>query len=70
MITFDDCIIELFEKDLITEETAITYASNRATVNRGVDLIKKGRGEKTSSIGTLEVDKLYGRPQHKDPWRK
>jgi twitching motility protein PilT len=70
MMTFDDCIIELFEKGLITEETSIAYASNRANVNRGVDLIKKGRGERTSTIGTLEVDKSYGRPQHKDPWRK
>ena len=69
MMTFDDCITQLFEKDLITESTAITYASNRATVGRGIDSIKKSRGEKTSSIGKLEVDKLYGKPQN-DPWRK
>jgi twitching motility protein PilT len=69
MMTFDDCIIELFEKEMITESTAIAYASNRATVNRGIDLIRKSRGEKTSSIGTLEVDKSYGKPQHKEPWR-
>jgi twitching motility protein PilT len=71
MMTFDDCIIELFEHDLITESTAITYASNRATVGRGVDLIKKARGEQTTTIGTLEVDRSYGRPAAgKDPWRK
>ncbi|MGA3282174.1 MAG: PilT/PilU family type 4a pilus ATPase [Smithella sp.] len=70
MMSFDDCIIELFEKDLITEDTAITYASNRATVGRGIDSIKKTRGEKTSSIGKLEVDKLYGKPQQNDPWKR
>ena len=69
MMTFDDCISDLFEKGLITENTAISYASNRATVSRAIDSIKKARGEKTSSIGTLEVDKLYGKPQH-DPWKK
>ncbi|HUN55691.1 MAG TPA: PilT/PilU family type 4a pilus ATPase [Smithella sp.] len=70
MMSFDDCIIELFEKDLITEETAVTYASNRATVGRGIDSIKKTRGEKTSTIGKLEVDKLYGKPQQNDPWKR
>jgi twitching motility protein PilT len=68
MMTFDDCIIELFEQGLITEETAVTYATNRATVGRGVDLIKKSRGEQTSTIGTLEVDRSYGRPVN--PWKK
>lgn len=70
MMTFDDCIVELFEKDLITENTALAYASNRATVGRGLDLFKKTRGEKTSTIGTLEVDRAYGRPVGKDQWRK
>jgi twitching motility protein PilT len=70
MMTFDDCIIDLFEKGLITESTAITYASNRAVVNRGLDAIKNARGEKTSNLGTLEVDKLYGKPQKADPWNK
>jgi len=70
MMSFDDCITELFEKDLITEDTAITYASNRATVGRGIDSIKKTRGEKTSNIGKLEVDKLYGKPQQNDPWKR
>ncbi len=61
MITFDYCIIDLFEKGLITEDTAIAYASNRAGVNRGIDSIKNVRGEKTTTLGTLEVDNLYGK---------
>jgi twitching motility protein PilT len=70
MMTFDDCIIELFETGFITESTAITYASNRATVGRGVDLVKKSRGEQTTTIGNLEVDKAYGKPVNREPWRK
>jgi len=61
MITFDHCIINLFEKGLITEDTAIAYASNRANVNRGIDAIKNVRGEKTTDLGTLEVDQSYGK---------
>ncbi|MGB5218525.1 MAG: PilT/PilU family type 4a pilus ATPase [Smithella sp.] len=68
MITFDDCIIELFDKGLITENTAIAFATNRAVVNRGVDAIKKGRGEQTSVISNLEVDKSYGK-QKSEAWR-
>ncbi|MCX5848614.1 MAG: PilT/PilU family type 4a pilus ATPase [Deltaproteobacteria bacterium] len=69
MMTFDDCIIDLFEKGLITENTGIAYASSRAIVNRGIDAIKNTRGEKTTNIGTLEVDKLYGKAKA-DPWKK
>ena len=68
MITFDYCIVDLFEKGLITEDTAISYASNRASVNRGIDSIKNVRGEKTTNLGKLEVDNLYGKT--KDPWKK
>ncbi|HLZ18575.1 MAG TPA: PilT/PilU family type 4a pilus ATPase [Smithellaceae bacterium] len=65
MVTFDNCIIELFEKGLITEETAKAYASNRSNVGRGVDAIKNARGEKTTDIDKLEVDRGYGREKDK-----
>lgn len=61
MMTFDDCILDLFDKELITESTAIAYCTNRAVVNRGIDAIKKIRGEQTTALGTLEVDKSYGK---------
>jgi twitching motility protein PilT len=67
MITFDDCIIELFEKGLITEKTAIAFATNRAIVNRGVDAIKTTRGDQTAVIENLEVDKSYGK-QKREAW--
>lgn len=60
MISFDDCIVDLYQKGLITEETAKAYASNRANVGRGIDAVKSARGEKTSDISRLEVDRSYG----------
>jgi twitching motility protein PilT len=69
MISFDDCIVELFEQGLITEDTAIAYASNRAMVNRGIDSVKNARGEETTDLGKLEVDRLYGKKKQ-DPWKK
>jgi twitching motility protein PilT len=65
MVTFDNCIIELFEKGLITEETAKAYASNRSNVGRGIDAVKSARGEKTTDIGKLEVDHGYGKEKGK-----
>jgi len=65
MVTFDNCIIELFEKGLITEDTAKAYASNRSNVGRGIDAVKSARGEKTTDIGKLEVDRGYGKEKDK-----
>lgn len=65
MITFDNCIVELYEKGLITEETARAYASNRSNVGRGIDAIKSARGEKTTDLDKLEVDRSYGKNMDK-----
>jgi len=71
MITFDSCIVDLYQKGLISEDTAKAYASNKSNVNRGIDSIKSARGEKTTDIGKLEVDKGYGKPQTgAPPWQK
>ncbi len=69
MMTFDDCIIDLFDKGLIIENTAIAFSSNRAVVNRGIDSIKKTRGDQAAAIGTLEVDKSYGKSKM-DSWKR
>lgn len=69
MITFDNCIVDLYEKDLITEDTAKAYASNRSIVSRGIDAIRSARGEKTTDLGVLEVDGSYGKTKS-DPWKK
>ncbi|HUV50449.1 MAG TPA: PilT/PilU family type 4a pilus ATPase [Anaerolineae bacterium] len=61
MITFDDYIVELYEKGLVTEETAMAYASRKGIVGRGIDLVKSGRGEATTDIEDLQVDNNYGK---------
>jgi twitching motility protein PilT len=56
MQTFDQHIVRLFEQGLIDEDTSLTYASNRASARRGIDMIKSRRGEKTSDIDGLSID--------------
>lgn len=65
MITFDDYIVQLFEEDKITEETALAYATTRGVVSRGIDAIKSKRGEATTGIEGLAVDMDYGRDKRK-----
>ena len=61
MMTFDQCIAEHFKHGLITEETAMAYASHRSVMGRAVGAIKSERGEKTTTIEGLEIDKGYGK---------
>ena len=65
MITFDDYIVGLYEKALISEETAKAYASNKGIVGRGIDSIKSAKGQATTDIGKLEVDLGYGKSKHR-----
>lgn len=60
MTSFDQNILKLYEDCLITEETALAYASRKAIVGRGLDTIKAKRGEKTSDIAGLSMDDEYG----------
>jgi twitching motility protein PilT len=55
MTTFDDYIIDLFEKGLVTEEVAMSYCNRKATVGRGIDRVKSKRGEATTDIENLEL---------------
>jgi twitching motility protein PilT len=61
MMTFDQCIAEHFKNGLITEETAMAYASRRSVMGRAVGAIKSERGEKTTTIEGLEIDQGYGK---------
>ena len=67
MTTFDDYIVELYKKGQITEETAMAYASRKGIVGRGIDSVKSERGEATTDIEALEVDREYGKSK-KDPY--
>ncbi len=61
MTTFDENIIGLYEKGLVTHETAVSYASRRGIVNRGIDAVKSARGEATTDIDGLEIDQGYNK---------
>jgi len=61
MITFDQHIIGLFEQGLISQETAMGYCSHKGVVGRGIDSIKSARGEATTDIGNLEIDRNYAK---------
>lgn len=59
--TFDQDIIAKFQAGLISEESAMLYASKRAIVQRGLDQLKSQRGEKTTDIEGLKLDDDYGK---------
>jgi twitching motility protein PilT len=61
MTTFDDYIVGLFERGQITEKTAMAYGSRKAIVGRGMDMVKSARGESTSDIEDLAIDREYDR---------
>jgi twitching motility protein PilT len=68
MRTFDQHILELYSRGIITENNAITYCSHRAEMNRGLDRIKAERGEATTSLTDLAMEEekeegfgFYGR---------
>ena len=53
--TFDHACLEAYEKNIITEETALLSCTKRGPVARGIDNIKKSRGEYTSDINSLRM---------------
>ena len=59
MSTFDDFIVQLYEQGLISQETAMAYASRKGIAGRGIDMVKAARGESTTDIDRLEIDHQY-----------
>ncbi len=55
--TFDQSVLDSYEHGVIAEEAALIYCSRRGPVSRGIDLIKKKRGEVTSDLTDLKVKK-------------
>ncbi len=66
MTTFDDYIIGLYEQGLITQETAMAYSSHKAVTGRGIDRVKSARGEATTDIKELEIDRGYAKGPRKN----
>ncbi len=61
MQTFDKAILKLYEEGVITEETALAYASKKPIVGRGIDMLKQTKGEKTTDIEGLKMDTDYSK---------
>ncbi len=53
--TFDNACLEAYEQNSITEENAIAYCTKRNVVARGIDNIKKARGELTQTANSLRM---------------
>ena len=56
--TFDDACLDAYEHGVITEETALLYCTKRSVVSRGIDNLKKARGEMNASAHTLRMKNL------------
>ena len=59
--TFDMAVLDLYEQGQITEETALLYCTNKGAVSRGIDMIKKTKGEGVTGLEGLKLDLEYGR---------
>lgn len=61
MMTFDQSLLHAYEHGLVTEDTAVNYATRKAVVQRGIDTVKQKRGEKTTDVEGLKLDSEYNR---------
>jgi twitching motility protein PilT len=53
--SFDHACLEAYEQGIVTEEIALHYCTKRSVVARGIDNIKKTRGELTETAGSLRM---------------
>ena len=52
---FDNACLDAFEQGLISEETALLYCTKRSVVSRGIDNLRKSRGEMSVSANSLRM---------------
>ncbi|MGA2244132.1 MAG: PilT/PilU family type 4a pilus ATPase [Verrucomicrobiota bacterium] len=52
---FDQACLEAYEHGQITEDNALVYCTKRSVVSRGIDNLRKTRGEVTSDVGALRM---------------
>jgi twitching motility protein PilT len=53
--TFDHSALDAYEQGIITEETALLYCTKRGPVMRGIDNLKKSRGQSTTTMNSLRM---------------
>ncbi|MFM1767792.1 MAG: hypothetical protein RJA22_321 [Verrucomicrobiota bacterium] len=62
--TFDQSVLEAYQKGVITEETALAFSSKRGVVTRGIDNLKKSRGDGAPQLSEL---RMSSRSDHSRP---
>ena len=55
-MTFDQSILQAYESELVTEETARLFATRKGKVTRGMDIIQKTRGVDNDLDSGLRLD--------------
>ncbi len=53
--TFDYSVLEAYDSGKITEEVALLYCTKRGPVMRGIDNLRKARGESTHDMNSLRM---------------
>ena len=53
--TFDHSVLEAYEAGKISEEVALLYCTKRGPVMRGIDNVRKSRGEATHDMNSLRM---------------
>jgi twitching motility protein PilT len=67
MQTFDKSILKGYEEQLITEQTALAYASQRSVVRRGIDDFNHAHNIVKDELGVeLALDPEYERRIHEE----
>ena len=59
--SFDQSCLDAYDNNIISEETALLYCSKRGPVQRGIDNIKKKRGENTTEFTLKMAEKMVTR---------
>src|SRR5437016_8301552 len=52
---FDHAALEAYDLGLVTEETALLYCTKRSVVSRGIDNVKKQRGDAAADVSSLRM---------------
>ena len=60
--TFDHACLDAYKKGIVSEDTAILFSSKRGVVTRGIDMIKKTRGEQTTNVSDLRMTPQSEKP--------
>ncbi|HWN93478.1 MAG TPA: PilT/PilU family type 4a pilus ATPase [Methylomirabilota bacterium] len=65
--SFDQSCLEAYAAGTITDETAMLYCSKRGAVQRGIDNVKKSRGENTTDFVLKMAEKFESAPRMSPP---